>query len=103
MSKRLSRRTVLRGLGTAIALPMLDAMLPIRLVSAAEQSGRSPLRVAWIYVPNGMHMPDWTPEAVGPKFELKRIMQPLSDYREYLTVLSGLTLNGARALGDGGG
>jgi hypothetical protein len=104
MSKRLSRRTVLRGLGTAIALPWLEAMLPGNSASAAvPTSGRPPLRIAWLYVPNGIQMPDWTPEKLGTGFDLKPILQPLAPYKDQLTVLSGLTLNGARALGDGGG
>ena len=102
MTTPISRRTVLRGLGTAIALPWLEAMTP-RSASAAPRSGKPPLRVAWLYVPNGMHMPDWTPEREGRGFELKPIIKPLAAYRDQLTVLSGLTLNGARALGDGGG
>jgi hypothetical protein len=100
MSQALSRRTVLRGLGTAIALPWLEAMLPR---SAQAAAARAPLRAAWIYVPNGMHMPDWTPDKVGSKFALKPIMQPLAKHADRLTVLSGLTLNGARPLGDGAG
>jgi hypothetical protein len=102
MTTPISRRTVLRGLGTAIALPWLEAMTP-RPAAAAPRSGKPPLRVAWLYVPNGMHMPDWTPDREGRGFELKSIMKPLAAYRDQLTVLSGLTLNGARALGDGGG
>lgn len=105
MSKRLSRRTVLRGLGTAIALPCLEAMLPggIHSSAAAAAAKKPPLRVAWLYVPNGMHMPDWTPDKEGKSFDLKPIMKPLEPFKDQLTVLSGLTLNGARALGDGGG
>ena len=105
MIKPLSRRTVLRGLGTALALPWLEAMLPVDYAIAAgtSKSGSPPLRIAWLYVPNGIHMPDWTPQAEGKNFELPAILKPLAPHKNYLTVLSGLTLNGARPLGDGGG
>ncbi len=59
--------------------------------------------MAFLYVPNGMHMPAWTPAETGTQFELPPTLQPLAKYKSQLTVLSGLTLNGARALGDGGG
>jgi hypothetical protein len=103
MNSRISRRTILRGVGTALALPWLEAMLPVRSVFGGEPAAKPPVRMAFIYVPNGMHMPDWTPEQEGADFELKPIMQPLAPVREYLTVLSGLTLDGARPHGDGGG
>lgn len=95
----LNRRIALRGLGTAIALPLLDAMLP--RASAAEQTG--PLRLAFLYVPNGKHMPSWTPAKVGTNFDFKPTLQPLVKHRQSICVLSGLTLDGARPHGDGGG
>src|SRR5579863_8732165 len=64
----LSRRTLLRGLGAAISLPLLDAMVP------AFASPTSPLRLAFIYVPNGIYMDHWTPASEGPGFELPRIL-----------------------------
>ena len=60
MSRHISRRTVLRGMGTTLALPLLDAMAPSVLL-AGGQTKRAPNRMAFLYVPNGMHMPDWTP------------------------------------------
>ena len=99
---RISRRTVLRGLGIAVGLPWLEAMVPLR-ASEGEPTRKPPVRMAFLYVPNGMHMPNWTPEATGPLADLPATLQPLADFRSSLTVLSGLTLNGARALGDGGG
>jgi hypothetical protein len=103
MIKPLSRRTVLRGLGTALALPWLEAMLPRESAAAPSKGGAPPLRIAWFYVPNGIHMPDWTPNQEGRNFDLPPILKPLGAHRNYLTVLSGLTLNGARPLGDGAG
>jgi len=101
MSKLLSRRTLLRGMGTAIALPWLEAMEPIYTWANA---GRAyPNRLAFVYVPNGKNMRDWTPTAEGRTFELPRILQPLAGVKDELLVLTGLTADKARANGDGGG
>lgn len=96
----ISRRTLLRGLGTAIALPTLEAMLPGTSFGATP---KPPVRLAFLSVPNGMHMPDWTPDAEGSEFEFKSILEPVAKYRSHALLLSGLTLNGGRALGDGPG
>lgn len=98
---KVSRRTMSRGVGATLALPWFES-----LASAAAKTGRDsrpPLRMAFLYVPNGIHMPDWTPTNTGADFALPSTLQPLAPFRSQLTVLSGLTLNGARALGDGGG
>ncbi len=103
MPKSLSRRTVLRGLGATVALPLMDVMSPTRLLSAASSGSRIPLRMAFFYVPNGMHMPDWTPGQEGSRFELPPTLARLAQHKESFNVLTGLTLDGARAHGDGGG
>ncbi len=106
MSKKslISRRTVLRGAGVSLGLPLLEVMSPtLSPANAGGAGARPPVRLAFLYVPNGMHMPDWTPKETGDQFELGPTMEPLQPVRDQLTVLSGLTLNGARALGDGGG
>ena len=100
---RLSRRTVLRGLGASMALPFLDAMRPRTLLAASGDIKKPPSRMAFLYVPNGVHMPGWTPRSVGAAWELPPILEPLRAVKDDLVVLSGLTLNPARALGDGGG
>jgi hypothetical protein len=98
----LSRRTVLKGLGTAVALPWLEAMLPaVSLAGTAAKA--APRRMAFIYLPNGIHMPDWTPKEVGKNFTLPYILEPLKPFQEQLMVLSGLTLDKARPHGDGPG
>ena len=74
----LARRTFLRGLGTAVALPMLDAMTPA-LARAAETSA-PPTRLLFTYIPNGVTMNDWTPATAGSGFELSRILKPLTPY-----------------------
>ena len=98
-----SRRFLLRGLGTAVALPLLDVMSPTRLLAATSDGGPPPLRMGFFYVPNGMHMPAWTPQKDGREFELTPTLQKLAENKDSISVLSGLTLDGARAHGDGGG
>lgn len=98
---------MLRGMGTAMALPLLNAMRPARVVAYGTPTASgvisAPQRTAFFYIPNGMHMPDWTPQAVGTEFELPATLNPLDAFRSRLNVLSGLTLDGARAHGDGPG
>jgi Protein of unknown function (DUF1552) len=98
--KRLPRRTFLKGMGTAIALPMLDAMVPA-LASTGHVT--APVRLAFVYVPNGIVMKDWTPKTAGKNFEITRILKPLAAFREDLFVLSGLDDHNGNALGDGPG
>lgn len=88
LRKQLPRRTFLQGLGTVIALPMLDAMTPA-LARPADKAG-APLRLAFSYVPNGIVMKDWTPKATGRNFEFTRTLKPLEPFREELLVLTGL-------------
>jgi Protein of unknown function (DUF1552) len=101
LHKQLPRRTFLRGMGAAIALPMLDAMTPA--FAAAGQAAKAPLRLAFTYVPNGITMGDWTPKAQGAGFEYTRVLKPLERFREDTLVLSGLSHRNGNALGDGPG
>ena len=100
---QMHRRTFLRGLGAAIALPVLDSLLPTRALASVGGAKGFPKRVAWIYVPNGANMADWTPAAVGADYELPLILQPLAAHRKDLTVLTGLANHQGDELGDGGG
>ena len=104
MTTTISRRTVLRAAGTMIALPLLEGMQP-RTARACLGGSAPPLprRTAFFYAPNGMHMPDWLPAETGPLDRLPATLQPLADFQDQLNVLSGLTLDGARAHGDGPG
>ena len=108
-SGMITRRTALRGLGTALALPWLDSMLPSLARGAAEAGAgvaattASPLRMAFLYVPNGVHMEDWTPTAEGDNFSLPSTLEPLAAFKNDLCVLTGLTQKKAFANGDGGG
>jgi hypothetical protein len=99
----LPRRTFLRGLGAMIALPMLDAMSPLRALAGGIEQAKSPVRMAFLFVPNGAHMPDWIPTAEGADFDLPYILQPLQAHKSELLVLSGLTQDKGRSNGDGGG
>ncbi len=103
MRKRISRRTVLKGVGISLALPLLEAMDCGSSRAGSADRVSPPLRMAFVYVPNGMHMPDWTPRSLGAGFALPAILEPLRAVKDEILVLSGLTLNPARALGDGGG
>ncbi|MCI0624453.1 MAG: DUF1552 domain-containing protein [Acidobacteria bacterium] len=100
--KSLPRRTFLRGIGTTIALPLLDAMAPA-FSKAKEIKSLSPCRMAFAYVPNGMIMENWIPALEGSDFEIPPTLQPLAAYRDDWMVLSGLTHNNGRSLGDGPG
>lgn len=97
------RRTVLRGLGTTLALPLLDAMIPRLAVARLARPPAPPLRFGVVYVPNGKNMKQWTPAADGASFELPPVLEPLKDLRNDILVLTGLTCDKARAHGDGGG
>src|SRR5258708_3251268 len=102
INQTLSRRTFLKGLGTAMALPLLDAMVPIGAVARAGAKAR-PNRMVFVFIPNGAHMRDWTPTAEGVDFELPYILDPLKNVKSDLMVLSGLTQDKARPHADGAG
>jgi len=100
--KAISRRTVLRGIGTAVALPLLDAMVPA-LTAAADTAAKAPRRLGVVYHPNGVIYENWVPRGVGREFELSPILKPLEPFRNQLIVVTGLSSHPAEALGDGGG
>jgi hypothetical protein len=96
--RHIDRRTLLRGAGVAVGLPLLQAMRP----ALAARAATPPRRVAVVYVPNGIIMKDWTPEGSGRDPALPRILQPLRPRRADVTVISGLA-NLAASRGRGGG
>lgn len=106
--KSLPRRMLLRGAGAAIALPLLDSMLPAFTRAAAT---KPPCRMAMLYVPNGIMMDQWLPGGMAPAVEgvnplptvLPRVTSALAPFRNDIMFLGGLTQNGGRALGDGPG
>ena len=103
MTRLLSRRTALKGLGTAIALPWLEGMTSLLAAAPLTSQAAKPIRTAFIYVPNGVHMQDWTPTATGTSWELPWILEPLKEFKNDINVLSGLALDKAKANGDGPG
>lgn len=105
MTRPLSRRTLLRGFGTGIAIPLLEAMAPLPAAARGAVPpvrGRPP-RLAFIYVPNGIHMPAWTPADEGPFSTLPETLQPLASLRDDFSILTGLGQPKANANGDGPG
>jgi hypothetical protein len=96
----LNRRTVVRGLGTVLALPWLESMSSGKLYAAAKTP---PKRIAFIYTPNGAIMPTWTPEGEGRDYKLSKTLQPLQSMKDHFQVITGLAHQKANANGDGGG
>jgi hypothetical protein len=100
MTTRLSRRVFLRGSGAAIALPFLEAMLPRTALGAP--AAKPPLRMAFLYVPNGVRIEEWKPKGEGA-LELSPILKPLESVKDYVTVFTGLAQRKSFANGDGPG
>ena len=88
--KAIARRTMLRGLGATVALPLLDSMVPA-LTALAKTAARPIARLGVVYVPMGAVMAKWTPETEGPAFEMTPILEPLTAFRDRLVVVSGLS------------
>ena len=91
------RRSFLRGAGATLALPFLDAMRPLM---AAGSSASLPVRIALLYMPNGVRADRWTPEGKGRGFKLSPILSPLEKHKQELLILTGLQ-NKASFTGDG--
>ena len=88
--KHISRRTVLKGVGATIALPLIDAMNPAATAWAQTAAGAPPKRFAFVGFPHGAIMDRWSPPQTGAGFEMSPILQPLEPLRQHLTVVSGL-------------
>jgi hypothetical protein len=100
MNKILSRRTILRGAGAAIALPFLDAMTP----AFGRTLTVSPKRMLYVYVPTGILPQYWTPKSTGADFDYQRVMKPLEKYRDDVLVMTGLSAEPiASPMADGSG
>src|ERR1700680_3242318 len=87
--KHLPRRRFLRGIGTAMALPLLDAMIPARTALAATAATPTP-HMGFIYFPHGAVMEHWPPKAQAPPSNPPTILNPLAAFQKQLTVVSGL-------------
>jgi Protein of unknown function (DUF1552) len=94
--KHLSRRTVLKGAGVTIALPLLDAMIPAATALADTPAAVKP-RLGFVYFPHGAIQKFWTPEGTGKDFKFSPILKPLEPFREYLTVVTGLRNKGGES------
>jgi len=94
--KTLPRRTLLRGIGASLALPLLDSMVPA-LSSASAQTAQPAKRMSVVYVPNGMAMKSWTPSTEGSGFEITRILRPMKAYQNRMLVLTGLNGSSSNA------
>jgi hypothetical protein len=88
--KHVSRRTVLKGVGASIALPLLDAMNPAATAWAQTPAGSTPKRLAFVGFPHGAIMDRWSPAQTGTSYEMSPILEPLAPLREHLTIVSGL-------------
>jgi hypothetical protein len=94
--KYLSRRHLLRATGASVALPFLEAMVPAATALANTAAAPKP-RMGFFYLPHGAIMKDWTPATTGSDFELSPILKPFEEYRDYLTIVSGLGNKPARS------
>jgi hypothetical protein len=107
----LSRRRFLRGLGACMALPAFESLVPSPFFAAETVAGGklaatptgAPLRMAFVYVPNGVIQPTWWPKGEGTDFELNRTMEPLANVKHQLQVLGGMDHVNATAGPDGAG
>ena len=102
LKKAISRRTVLRGVGATVALPLLDAMVPA-LTASQKTPAKVVRRLGIVYHPNGVVYENWLPKGAGSGFELSPILTPLEPFRDRVNVITGLACQPAEALGDGGG
>ena len=100
--KAISRRTILRGMGATVALPLLDAMIPA-LTAAAHTPAKPVRRLGVVYHPNGVIYDKWLPRGVGADFELSPTLAGLQPFKDKLIVVTNLYMDLAEALGDGGG
>ncbi len=102
-SQPMARRTFLRGASALMGLPLLNAMLPVNGLAAGPTSSAAPLRMGFVFFPNGAIMPSWTPSSAGEDYKLSETLQPLNPFKSDLLVLSGLGQDKGRAHGDGPG
>ncbi|MEO2047357.1 MAG: DUF1552 domain-containing protein [Pirellulales bacterium] len=100
LKSQVSRRVFLRGIGTSVALPLLESQ---PMVAAPSPLPQPPKRMAFIYIPNGVQIPEWTPKREGANYTLPPTLEPLKPFQNNLLVLSGLTHDKARGNNDGGG
>ncbi|MBA4031514.1 MAG: hypothetical protein C0478_11590 [Planctomyces sp.] len=104
LNAAIDRRTLLKGLGVTMSLPVLEAMLPSHAVAAEAVMASTKLnRMAFVFVPNGVVMDAWQPKKEGTDFDLPASLEPLAKVKGKINVMTQLAQNNARALGDGPG
>ena len=99
--KHLSRRTMLRGAGTMLALPLLDSMIPA-LTAQSKTAAVGKQRLGFVYTPHGAVMSSFTPASTGADWEMSTTLKPLEAHKQYINVYSNLAHHQADSLGDGG-
>ena len=101
-SHTMSRRHLLRGLGTVMSLPFLES-LGAKAFAAAKEPAKAPLRAAWLYIPNGVNVDQWFPSGEGAGYQLSTTLKEIERHRADFMVVSGLAQDKARSHGNGGG
>jgi hypothetical protein len=106
--RSLNRRQFLRGLGVCVALPALDSLAPSRALAAAEPqlaatATGAPLRMAFLYVPNGVNVERWRPKGEGTEYELGETLQPLAEFKQDFQIFTGFEHKNGWAGPDGAG
>src|SRR3982750_335420 len=94
--KYLDRRTILKGMGAGVALPLLDAMIPAATALAATAAKPLP-KMGFVYFPHGAVQAHWQPKATGTEFELPKILEPLAKHKSHMTIVSGLRNRGGES------
>src|SRR6185295_4543078 len=97
--RALPRRTFLRGVGTTLALPLLESMVPA-FTALAQTPAKPPLRFGAVYFPNGATMKHWMPETTGSGFEFKTILKPLEPFRDRVNLFGNLSRAGGKSVTD---
>ena len=100
--KPFSRRTVLRGVGTGLSLPLLEVMQSGRAIGASGAAAPT-VRMACLFFANGVNVDQWRPTGEGADYQLSSTLEPLAELKGDMIVMEGLTQNHARANGDGAG
>ena len=96
--KHLSRRTVLKGAGVTMGLPMLEAMIP---AASAQNAADPQLRAAFVYTPHGVILDEWVPTTEGADYEMTPILKPLEPFRDQVQIFSNMKLNTNNSTGSG--
>ena len=100
--KMLTRRTMLKGMGASVALPLLDSMMPA-LSAQGTKSAQAPMRLGFVYAAHGVIHSEWKPRQTGRQYELPPNLQPLAGVRDHFNILTNLSHLEADSKGDGSG